>query len=107
MIDLNVLREQPELFIAQLKKKNPHFDVDQLILLDQKVRSIRSSVENLRSQKNDLAKKGREGITPELREQSTKISNELKEKENELIDLEDAFKQLYLKCPNFPHDSVP
>jgi seryl-tRNA synthetase len=107
MVDLSLLRENPEMFTAVLKKKDPHYDVDQLLFLDKKVRSIRSDVENLRSQKNELAKKGREGITPELRAQSAEISNELKNKENELVDVEQAFQQLYLMCPNLPHDSVP
>ena len=107
MVDLSLLRENPEMFTAILKKKDPNFNIDQLIFLDKKVRSIRSDVENLRSQKNELAKKGREGITPELRAQSAEISNELKNKENELIDVEQAFQQLYLMCPNLPHDSVP
>lgn len=107
MIDLNLLRENPELFTTILKKKDPHFDVALLISLDKKVRSIRSDVENMRSQKNELAKKGREGITPELRAQSAEISEQLKNKENELIDVEQSFQQLYLMCPNLPHDSVP
>jgi len=107
MVDLSLLRENPENFIAALKKRDPHFDIDQLLLLDKKVRSIRSEVENLRSQKNELAKKGRDGITPELRAQSAAMSDQLKTLENELIDVEEAFQQLYLRCPNIPHESVP
>jgi seryl-tRNA synthetase len=107
MVDLNLLRENPEIFSIVVRKKDPHFDVEQLIALDKKLRSIRSEVENLRSQKNELAKKGREGITPELRAQSMAISDALKHQENALIDVEKAFEQLYLMCPNFAHDSVP
>jgi seryl-tRNA synthetase len=107
MIDLSLLRDNPDIFITALKKKDPHFDVDQLLSLDKKLRSIRSEVENLRSQKNELAKKGRDGITPELRAQSAAITEQLKNLENELIDVEQAFQQLYLRCPNLPHDSVP
>lgn len=107
MVDLSLLRENPADFIARLAKKDPNFNITELISLDKKVRSIRSDVETLRSQKNELAKKGRDGITPELRAQSAEISNQLKEKENELVDVEQAFQQLYLMCPNLPHDSVP
>ena len=107
MIDLSLLRENPELVATAIKKKDPHFDVNQLVALDKKVRSIRSDVENLRSYRNELAKKGRDGITPELRAQSVEISEQLKDKENELVDVEQAFQQLYLMCPNLPHDSVP
>src|SRR5579863_5621843 len=107
MIDLSLLRENPEMFTIALKKKDPNFDVDALLSLDKKVRSIRSEVEQLRSQKNELAKKGREGITPELRAQSSAVSDQLKAQENELIDVEQAFQQLYLQCPNIPESSVP
>lgn len=107
MIDLSLLRENPDVFVAALKKKDPHFDIPLLLSLDKHVRSVRSEVENLRSAKNELAKKGRDGITDELRAQSAAISNQLKEKENALVDLEQTFQQLYLKCPNFPDPSVP
>lgn len=107
MIDLSLLRENPTLYTALIKKKDPHFDVEQLIALDKKVRTIRIEVENLRSQKNELAKKGRGGITDELRAQSARLTDELKQKEDELTDSEYAFQQLYLKCPNLPHDTVP
>lgn len=107
MVDLTLLRENPDVFIPILKKKDPHFPIDELLTLDKKVRLVRVEVENLRSTKNELAKKGREGITEELRTQSVSISNQLKEKENELVDLETAFQQLYLRFPNFPDASVP
>jgi seryl-tRNA synthetase len=107
MIDLNLLRENPTVAQKALKKKDPHFNSDQLIALDKKVRSLKSDVENLRSQKNDLAKKGRDGITAELRAESVRISDELKVKENELADCDLAFQSLYLSCPNIPDSSVP
>lgn len=107
MIDLSVLRENPDIFVEALKKKDPGFDIQLLLSLDKKVRSVRAHVEGLRSQKNELAKKGREGITPELRLQSVAINDQLKSQENELIDLEQAFQQLYLTCPNIPDPSVP
>ena len=107
MIDLSLLRENPEVFITALKKKDPRFDTDLLLSLDKKVRSIRSEVEHLRSQKNELAKQGRGGITPELRAQSVDISEQLKLKEDELAHSEKEFQDLYLQCPNFPDASVP
>ena len=107
MVDLNILRETPEIFIAAVAKKDPGFDSNQLIALDKKLRAIRLDVESLRSHKNELAKKGRDGITPELRAQSVEISEQLKNKEHELVDVEQAFQQLYLMCPNLADDSVP
>jgi seryl-tRNA synthetase len=107
MIDLSLLRENPEAVIAALTKKDPNFDIEQLIVLDKKVRSVRADVENLRCQKNELAKQGRSGITPALREQSVAINSELKAKELVLEALEHEFNEHYLACPNVLLDEVP
>jgi len=107
MIDLGLLREHPEVTAELLKKKDPAFDVDKLIELDGSVRSLRLEVEGLRREKNELAQKGKAGITPELREQSKKIGTTLKEKEKQLQETSEQFKQLYLRCPNIPEEDVP
>jgi len=107
MIDLTLLRENPALVKAALNKKDPHYSVDTLIELDQEIRTIRSHVEALRAQKNEIAKLGRGGVTPELREQSVTISNTLKEQEERLHQIEQKFKAHYLSCPNLLDESVP
>jgi seryl-tRNA synthetase len=68
---------------------------------------VRQEVEDLRHEKNELAKQGRGGITPELRERSIHIGKELKTKEVDLEELEQKFNELYLFCPNIPEDDVP
>jgi seryl-tRNA synthetase len=107
MIDLTILRENPERIIAALSKKDPYYNIMQLIELDKNLRSIRAEVELLRHSKNELAKQGRSGITPELREQSVAISNQLKQKEEILASLEQEFNEHYLACPNILLDEVP
>jgi seryl-tRNA synthetase len=107
MIDLTLLRENPELIIAALSKKDPHYDIAQLIALDKNLRAIKSDVELLRCTKNELAKQGRAGITPELREQSIALNNTLKEKEQSLETVEREFNAHYLACPNILKDEVP
>ncbi len=107
MIDLTLLRENPERVIAALAKKDPHYDVAKLITLDKELRAIKSDVEQLRCAKNELAKQGKSGITPELREQSIALNNQLKDKEQQLETLGHAFKEYYLACPNLLLDEVP
>lgn len=107
MIDLTLLREDPERIIAALSKKDPHYDTAQLITLDKKLRVIKNDVESLRCSKNELAKQGRSGITSELREQSIAINKQLKEKEQSLETLEHEFNEHYLACPNILLDEVP
>ena len=107
MIDLALLREDPERISNQIYKKDPAFDVPSLIALDSSVRSLRLRVESLRQKKNELADSAKGGITSELREQSMAVGKELKEAESALYDAEVDFKALYLRCPNIPNDCLP
>ena len=61
----------------------------------------------MRAEKNELARQGKAGITPELRERSIQISKDLKEKEALLEQVDVRFKELYLSCPNLILDDVP
>lgn len=109
MINLHDLRQESKQseIIKLLKKKDPGFDIELLLDLDKQVRILNLSIEKLREQKNDLAQQAKSGITPELREKSIKISNELKAKEHEFELLNQKFKHLYLLCPNIPADDIP
>ena len=55
MIDLGLLRQDPERIIQQIHKKDPAFDVEQLIALDKQVRLLSHEVEQLQHKKNELA----------------------------------------------------
>jgi len=107
MIDLNILRKEPEKIAELIKKKDPSYDVDRLIELDKQVRKFNLEIENLRSKKNELAKLASSGITVELREESIQVSKELKIKEDEFEKIQKDFKKLYLFCPNIIQDDVP
>jgi len=107
MIDLNLLRQAPQEITARIQKKDPQFDVAQLIRLDNESRAVRQHVEELRHKKNELAAKAKGGITDALRAESIEVGKLLKIKEQELDETEQAFKALYLTCPNLPSDDVP
>lgn len=107
MINLALLREQPDQITKLIKKKDPDYDVARLIKLDADVRQFSHAIEELRSEKNDLAQKGKQGVTPEIRERSIAISKEVKEKEDSLQKVSVEFKELYLHCPNLLADDVP
>jgi len=107
MIDLLFLRENTEKFVELVKKKEPGFNSKLLINLDVRARQLKLDVEGLRQKRNELAKQGQSGVTEQLREQSKKIGKELKEKEFTLKETEQAFEELYLRCPNLLHFDVP
>lgn len=107
MIDLNVLRNDPERVTVLIHKKDPEFNVKRLLDCDARVRSLIISVETLRSQKNELVEKAKVGITPEIRDASINIGKQLKEEEAALHAQQKEFEELYLICPNLILDDVP
>lgn len=106
MIDLELLRQDKDAVVSSIKRKDPHYDIEKLIELDEEYRSINRQVEDLRSQKNELSK-NKGAITPEVIEKSRQIGKELKDKEGELDKVYKDFRDHYLRCPNIIGDDVP
>ncbi|MFH0898083.1 MAG: serine--tRNA ligase [bacterium] len=107
MIDLALLRENPDTIKNLILRKEPTFDIDRLIILDKEVRHLRTNVEELRKEKNNLAEQGKKGITPELREKSIEVGQKIKQHEKELLDIETELKSRWLACPNIPQEDIP
>lgn len=107
MINLTLLRNDPEAVIATIKKKEPEYDAQRLYDLDQQVRGLQQEVEVLRSKKNELADRAKQKVTEEIRQESITIGKKLKEKELELEKINKEFTKLYLECPNLIETSVP
>ncbi len=107
MIDLELLRKNQQDVKKHIYKKDPAYDFDLLCDLDKEVRRLKSDLEELRKQKNDLAKAGQQGVTVQLREQSVALGKHIKIKEAELEAIETRFQEHALSCPNIPFEDVP
>lgn len=107
MIDLEKLRTAEKETIAALKRKDPEFDAELLRDMDIRLRTLKTDVEELRKQKNELAREGKSGVTQELKDRSISISKKLKIQEVELETVQEQFQALYVTCPNIPFDDVP
>jgi seryl-tRNA synthetase len=112
MLDLKVLRDNPEAVKAGIAKKKFKVDVDAFLKIDSERRSIISEYERLRAEQKCAS----EEITPmdkssaefsvkisELRELSTRV----RDLERKVGEIEIAWNELYLTIPNVPHESVP
>ena len=107
MIDISLLRSDRERYGKKLLKKEPSFDIDNLLLLDGVVRALRISVEELRKNKNELAMAGSKGFTEELRKESIALGINLKKEEVQLKEQERQYEQMILSVPNLVQDIVP
>lgn len=107
MINLNLLRENPEKIKKLILKKEPTFQVDKLIKQDSHLRKLTQTIEDLRKQKNDITKQSSKGVSEELRTKSIKLGKQLKSQEKELEELKISFQTLALSCPNVPQEDIP
>ena len=92
MLDIKLIRENPEKFNELLKRRNPELSIDEVIKIDEERRKIQTQADELRakrkseSQKIGLMKKNGENtdaIQEEVRELGDEIKD-LEEKQNEL-----------------------
>jgi seryl-tRNA synthetase len=112
MLDPKLLRESPDVVRAAIAKKHLDVDIGGVLAIDAAWRSQLQEVEALRAKQKaantDMAKlpKG----TPEFQAKVAEmmaVSGQVKEREAQLKETEDKFRQAMLSLPNLPHASVP
>lgn len=111
MIDIKLIRKDREAIEALLKKKEPSIDLSVVLELDSKVRWIKTEVEKLKAERNDLSKtvgelKKQNQSTEKLMEEVRIIGNKIAEFDHELIEKEAAFIDALSRIPNIPMKEV-
>jgi seryl-tRNA synthetase len=110
MIDIQLIRENPQLVAEKAAQKGYPFDVDKLLTLDKDRRELLTTVEVLRQRRNELAAKlkGAAGKPDQADIDAGKlIKVELAEREGYLKAAEDEFWAMLKQVPNMPLDDVP
>ena len=112
MISIKKLRENKDSYQNGLKLKGDSTDLDTIITLDIKVRSIKRKSNEMRAERNNAseaignAKKAGEDASKAILN-TRELGEKLKELELELHDLESQLNTLLFQVPNLPHHSVP
>ncbi|HKX45549.1 MAG TPA: serine--tRNA ligase [Planctomycetota bacterium] len=110
MLDLKLVRRDPDAVRAAARKKRIAFDVDRLLELDREHRALGQQVDELRARQKQGAKEVGKA-SPAEREALLTLQRELKqqakEQEERLRELESALHALLLRAPNLPADTVP
>jgi seryl-tRNA synthetase len=112
MLDIDLIRNEPELVKAALEKRNDDTAiVDEMIALDIEHRRLLTEVEGLRAERNRVSKEIGEMRDKDERQQRIqemrKVGQRLSSLEEDLRDAEKAFHDKLLWFPNIPHESVP
>lgn len=112
MLDIKILRNEPEKIKEALKKRNNDLDITPAIELDKQRREILTDVEKKKAQQNEISKK-----IPQLKkagEDTTQIFKDMKELSNEIKIDDDKVREIdaqlrdfMLRIPNIPNDSCP
>ena len=111
MIDINLLRADPEKVKNSLKIKNYDLDSDLFIEIESKRKTFQTEVEDLKGLKNKLSKdfgelKRNNQDTSELSNQLEEIKKNLSEKEELLNKTLSQLSNFLLDIPNIPHQDV-
>ena len=114
MLDIKVIRTNPDLIKNALKTRNADLDskIDEILEIDEKRRQISTQTDAMKAEQN---KKSREipalkasgGDVSALMEQMKLLSDEIKKNDAEVNALEQKQRDILLNIPNTPHSSVP
>ena len=117
MIDIKLLRENPDLVKENIKKKfqdEKIILVDEILDLDIKNRKAQLNGDNLRSERktlsNEIGNLMKQGKKEEAEDVKTKVNDiNTKLEENERLEhiYSEEIKQRMMKIPNIMHESVP
>ena len=112
MLDIRLIRENPEKINELLKRRNPDLSIDAILEVDEERRQIQTQADELRakrkneSQKIGLMKKNGEN-TDSIQEDVRKIGDEIKVLEEKQAELDDKQRNLLLHTPNIPDETTP
>jgi len=109
MIDIKLLRENPEKVKKACENKQAKVDVDLVVELDKKRRVLIQEIEGFRAEQKKIAYSLRPGSAfrgKDQIEQAKELKNKIKELEPELEKAEKEFNEMFLKIPNLPLDNV-
>ena len=115
MIDIKLIRENPELVRENIKKKFQNDKlklVDEVIELDKEWRGVKYDEDKLRSERNKISeeinslKKAGKNADKELKK-AKEIPEEIEQLGIKRKDIEENIKFIMYKIPNIIHESVP
>ena len=112
MLDLNLIREKPDLLRTALKNRQMEFSsVDNILRLDEKRRSLLTEVEKLKAERNTVSKEIGKLKDAAEREQKIAAMREVGDKisalDKEVAEVEAELNSFVAALPNIPDERTP
>ena len=122
MIDIKLIRDDPEWVKAEMQKLQAQAPIDEILELDLRRRQLLTQVEELKAQRNQVSK----GIGPlqgrikkaqdaekaelqaqfeELRQQMSRVGDQIAALDREIGEIDTRLNQAMLEVPNLPDES--
>ena len=112
MLDMKFVRENPELVMDAMRKRNANVNLDEFLELEKKRRELTLQVEALKSQRNAASqeigkmKKAGENADAQMAEVRA-LGDKIAEDDKELKDIEARLKEILMTIPNMPAADTP
>lgn len=112
MLDVKELRKDPKGFETKLKNKVPEVNLLPLIELDERIRNLKTEVEEKKSQRNNaskeigLKKQRGEDISSFMQEMA-RVADQISHHDRDISHLEKELEMQLACLPNLPMDDVP
>lgn len=100
MLDIKFIKENKEIVAEAIKNKNRSVDIDELLNISEKRKTLKLEIETINQQRNEAAK-NRDN------ERGTQLKKELETLEIEFNLVDKAFIALMSKVPNIPSIDTP
>lgn len=112
MLDINLIREEPDLIREALRKRQLDPEpVDQVLELDEQRRNLIQQVENLKAERNlvskEIGKMKDQGERQAKIDQMREVGERIDGLDNDLRGVEDRLEKLMSEIPNIPDPKVP
>lgn len=112
MLDLRLVRENPEMVEAALARRHAGFTIKELVEVDGRLRKVQSEWEALNRRSNEISEQFKSGkLSAEQKEAYKTETKEVKVRQGQLEEEKRAFteqlEKLAMGIPNLPADEVP
>lgn len=108
MLDIQFIRDNPDLVAKKSKQKGYTADIKQLLGFDEERRTLLQQVEELRRKRNELTAQMKGGKPSDQQIAAGRdLREQLGDKEHQLESIEKEFLILLKAVPNMPSDDVP
>jgi seryl-tRNA synthetase len=111
MIDIKLIRKNRQEIEDKLKTKDPSIDLSSIISMDERIRDIKTKVEQLKAKRNEssqqignLKRQGKDASA--IMEEVARHADEIHVLDQELGPLEEQFIFELAKLPNLPMDDI-